>query len=258
MSETLDESSEDDAADNPHTEEGMMKAFVTLHERRLHADATLKESGFSGDSASVMRIDDELLDGLVCTYDNICDHVLIVDGATNEDKVFFVGHAIEICHCRLASARIANFRAWNGLARQRSSEAVSACNAVLRKDSCSQQPFAVQLLRGMLVDALIFRARASLREGCFAAAREDAMLARSNSRCWHLDRDEETLELVVRCEMALHAGGPGDDGGGCIMTPEAACALEICYADAGRPVLPAEPANITPCGFGVNVLDDMD
>ncbi|CAE6971007.1 unnamed protein product [Symbiodinium natans] len=223
-------SSDDDVAGNPHTEEGLMRAFVFLHERRSKADLALKELGladaFSGAEPPSDNIESfQLREGLVHEYDDICSRILLMDGARDEKQIRLMGHAVEVSHCRYAAGKIAYSCRLYGLAMERSSQAVWVCEAALEHNS-SQQQFAIQLLRQTFVDVLVLRSMTALRRGSYRTAREDALLAHSQSKSAH-GRAEETLNLALRCEMALHAGGPGDDGEGRPLTPEAACALKL-------------------------------
>ena len=251
-----EESSDEDMTDGPRTEEAMMKAFVTLHEQRLQVDGKLKGCEFAHVLCTLKpcsRIEiqsEDLPTNVITQYDTICTQLMVVDRTRDEKDITFVGHALEVSRCRLVASRLAYLLKSYGLARQRSSQAIWACEAVLNKSISPLQHSALQLLRETLVDSLVVRSMASLQQGNFLAAQEDAMLARSKSRCWRLHaHEEETLALAIRCEMALHAGGPGNDGHGCRMAPEAACAIQLdhltdsCAAFTTSPVGTADLAD---------------
>ncbi|CAE7389278.1 unnamed protein product [Symbiodinium sp. CCMP2456] len=248
-------SSDDDVADNPHTEEGMMRAFVCLHDLRLKTDAKLKECGLADASVDAGLDHDVNLQqaGVALNeYDTICHRVLAMDGANDETQLHSVGHAIEVSHCRSSAARIAYFCQSYSLAMQRSSQAVRACSAAL--DSTHKQPLAISLLQKTLVDALILRSMTSLQQGSFNKARQDALLAHAKSK-YVPGKAEETLRLAVRCEMALKAGGPGANGEGCPLTPEAACALQLGSASTGEPSTTNAILSVRMPETGLNDMD---
>mmetsp|Transcript_1412 Transcript_1412/g.3262 ORF Transcript_1412/g.3262 Transcript_1412/m.3262 type:complete len:267 (+) Transcript_1412:68-868(+) len=247
-------SSDDDVADNPHTEEGMMKAFVCLHELRLKTDAQLNECGLADTSPDAGLDDVNRVQACVALneYDNISNRILAMDGAKDERQLHSVGHAIEVSHCRSSAARIAYFCQSYGLAMQRSSQAVRACSVAF--DSIHKQPLAISLLQETLVDALVLRSMTSLQQGSYNKARQDALLAHAKSK-YVPGKAEETLRLAVRCEMALKAGGPGANGEGCPLTPEAVCALQLDNVSTGEQSTASAMLSVRMPDAGLNDLD---
>mmetsp|Transcript_3669 Transcript_3669/g.6564 ORF Transcript_3669/g.6564 Transcript_3669/m.6564 type:complete len:271 (-) Transcript_3669:156-968(-) len=221
-----DSDSEEDVGDGPCTEEGMMKAFVTLHARRVDLDANLVsyqlDEKMFGPKHVLSDREFASLDALMHQYDDICKHVLAVDGVSGEGLIRSIGHRLEVTHCRLASGRIAYNIARYDLAATRASQAIVACE--VDDDAGIQQHGAVEDLRRRLIDSLFLRSASFLRQGNYKAARTDARLLHSQTKSY---KHEEAMHLMIRCEMALRAGGPGSDGRGCSMDPEEVCTFEL-------------------------------
>ncbi|CAE7704362.1 unnamed protein product [Symbiodinium sp. CCMP2592] len=245
-------SSDDDVADNPQTEEGMMKAFVCLHDLRLKTDAKLNECGLENTSPGLDDVNRAQACVALNEYDNISNRILAMDGAKDEQQLHAVGHAIEVSHCRSSAARIAYFCQSYSLAMQRSSQALRACSVAF--DSIHKQPLAISLLQETMVDALVLRSMTSLQLGSYTKARQDALLAHAKSK-YVPGKADETLRLAVRCEMALKAGGPGANGEGCPLTPEAVCALQLDNVSTGEQSTASAMLSVPMPDAGLNDLD---
>ncbi|CAJ1351507.1 unnamed protein product [Effrenium voratum] len=220
----------DSATQGPHTEEGLMQAFITLHERRLDLDKDVAMH-VDLDLATATCVAPSLVDKVSSAaeaYDDLCLRLLGLDGVSCESALRSFGHRLEVSWCRLAAARLWRACGFLDLAEQRSTEGL-ACGSDPTEGAraawgcTSTAPTSLPSLLGALKtrrrDLLMLRASLRLQRGAFDSARADALEA-------HAAGETTALEMALRCEVAMHGSGPGD-GRGLPLTPEEACSLDL-------------------------------
>ncbi|CAK9003512.1 unnamed protein product [Durusdinium trenchii] len=216
----------------PRTEEGLFQAFLILHQRREQLDKKILGQLPALSAALQFRPRPQLrliLEAAVDEYDDICQRVLALDGVRQESALRSVGHRHEISVCRLTAARALQAMGCSEEAEGQSTQAIIAASVPSKNapafDGLSS---AISMLYQTRVDALLVRSMTRLSRGDFNAAHRDALDAHSDSRSLYLPQMETTaLEMAMRCEMALHAGGPGEDGKGTQLSPEDACNIDF-------------------------------
>ena len=246
-------SSESDCSPKgPRTEEGRLKAFTILHERREALDSTVL-----GKLGRVLPPTAEShfwpsLSTCALEYDDICVRFFSLDGGEHESSLRSVGHRMEVSSCRLGAARALQAIGCSERARERSTQAIAATNIEKSEPSPIHDALAVNTLLKTRIDALLLRATSQLSCGNFHCAHKDALDAHAlclNRSCVadFAKRREESLNMALRCEVALHGGGPGEDGKGIPMSPEDGYAFELdgCLSNLDTEICCTEYSNHT-------------
>eukprot|EP00438_Fugacium_kawagutii_P035678 Skav210694 [mRNA] locus=scaffold1240:31156:31986:+ [translate_table: standard] len=220
--------SDSESSSGPRTEEGLLRAFIFLHERRKQLDGMLL--GKMGKMSSLVAEPQfwPLLSASVLEYDDICARVLSLDGVENESSLRSLGHRVEVSFCRLAAARaLQAIGSWQS--------ALEHCTqAIMATKSETEFQDALFTLNGMAmdsirtlqqnrIDALLLRCASELSQGDFGSAHKDALEAHglcSKGFGGGKEQQKEALEMALRCEVALHGGAPGEDGRGLPMSQE--------------------------------------
>merc|ERR1711971_540512 len=84
------------------------------------------------------------------------------------------------------------------------------------------------IIHSGVAEAFLLRAEVRFRRGAYLEARTDALEARNLSGKNSDPRFAENAEaLAIRCDFALHGGGPGPDGKGVPMRPEELAYMKI-------------------------------
>lgn len=236
-------SSSDDEDTNGNSEEanvrsgqGLLRAFTTIHERRIEVDQLLAAALPKETSSAAVAPREPLL-AVAAAYDDIGRRLLALDGVQSEAKMRSLGHRAEAVKARLGAARA--FLAMEGdseAARQAEARTTSAIEAMrLPPELQTKGAKAAGIPDGkdelLHVDAAnvhLCRARARARLCEYSLARGDALEAYSlaKHRC-NEALTQECEQLAIRCEMAMHAGGPGPTGDGEPLDPGELDELEL-------------------------------
>ena len=172
-------------------------------------------------------------------YDDICARILSLEGVKDENALCSLGHRLEVSLCRIAAARALQATGCSARALERSTQAIMAASVEKTEHPAAFQESALTELQKARIDALLLRSSAQLSCGDFASAHRDALEAHTScSRCTRglslkelKERQKDALEVALRCEVALHGGGPGEDGHGVPMSVEEACSFRFSSTD---------------------------
>jgi len=216
------------------SEQGLFRAFVAIHERRLEVDRwasmlggrgvdrNLATADRDGEDAGAPTHDAGDIASIVDAYDDICERLLALDGVRCEARLRASGHRFEVVKALLGGTRASMLaRDWDA-AEMRASRAVDAMRIPHAEGADTQQ------VHVDAAEVYLCRSKALLQRGSYEAARQDALMANSLARqCGDDARTETSGELALRCEMALHAGGPGLSGEGRRLSPDDVDTLQI-------------------------------
>ena len=234
-----EESSSDSESPGPRTEEGLFQAFMVLHERREQLDLIMERLGplstISKPEPQIWRT----LASAATEYDDICARILSLEGVKDENALCSLGHRLEVSLCRIAAARALQATGCSARALERSTQAIMAASVEKTEHPAAFQESALTELQKARIDALLLRSSAQLSCGDFASAHRDALEAHTScSRCTRglslkelKERQKDALEVALRCEVALHGGGPGEDGHGVPKSVEEACSFRFSSTD---------------------------
>ena len=229
-------SSDSESPSGPRTEEGLFQAFMVLHERREQLDHLITER--LGPLSTISKPEPQMWPMLASTateYDDICARILSLEGAKDENALCSLGHRLEVSLCRIAAARALQATGCSARAMERSTQAIMAASVEKTEHPAAFQESALTELQKARIDALLLRSSAQLSCGDFRSAHRDALDAHTS--CSHCtrglslkelkERQKDALEVALRCEIALHGGGPGEDGHGVPMSVEEACSFRF-------------------------------
>mmetsp|Transcript_68471 Transcript_68471/g.221257 ORF Transcript_68471/g.221257 Transcript_68471/m.221257 type:complete len:317 (+) Transcript_68471:67-1017(+) len=204
------------------SEEGLLRAFVAIHEHRLEVDR-LQEAGRSSEEVAG-------------AYDDICSRLLVLDGVRQDSEVRSMGHRVEMARARLSAARAHLAAGDAGAAEARAGLAIGAIRtwADGARGAAAGAPAEAEAGRRLLcaapsaIDAHLCRAQARFLRRDYEAAREDALVAYSTAQACSITKQvRASSTLALRCEAALHAGGPGLDGQGLPLPPDEVDSIEL-------------------------------
>lgn len=247
----------------PQTEEGLLTAFIVLHERRQKLDETVLGKIGQASCPRAELQDWPLLADSVLQYDDICARILSLDGVADESSLRCIGHRLEVSICRLGAARALQATCRSESARERSTQAVIASMLGQGERSASLAGMALSMLQRTCVDALLLRSTAHLSCGNFHLAHKDALDAHHLCSQYSgidgfKERQAEALEMALRCEVVLHGGGPGEDGRGIPMSPEDASAFNKLDSNVSTTVTCSKPADSSSQSADSQDLQSMD
>lgn len=222
-----------------YDEEGLLRAFVSIHERRLEIDKML---GASPERESV-----------AAGYDDVCSRLLVLDGVNRGADVRSVGHRVEFVIAALRAAKAYLAQGNLEAAESRASDAVEAVSTGSMPSNTQAEHLrhGAQWLQDQLREALMCRAEVRLLLGKYEAARSDALDAYPIARKFDdAEAAKAAEQLALRCEVGLHGGGPEADAKP--LRPEDVESMLLASVGGGRAASTYEETEDTADPHGIN------